>query len=235
MALFVLKPMRKRLRASDDDRRGAAAPVAGVKIAIVGAGSIGGYLGALLAAAGDDVTFIARGANLDAISKQRHESRDARTAAKSSRRSVRVFSKMSEAGPQDAVLLTVKAHQVAAVAGDLHHLCDANTSIVTMQNGIPWWYFQRHGGRYDGHAGRRRGSRRVDRARGRPGTDHRHRGVSRRGARSAGRRAAWSKASASRSVSSTARRRRASRRSPRGSSPRDSRRRSRTTSAPKSG
>jgi 2-dehydropantoate 2-reductase len=65
-------------------------------------------------------------------------------------KNVRVFSKMSEAGAQDAVLLTVKAHQVGAVAGDLHHLCDANTSIVTMQNGIPWWYFQRHGGQYDG-------------------------------------------------------------------------------------
>jgi 2-dehydropantoate 2-reductase len=63
---------------------------------------------------------------------------------------VRVFDKMSEAGVHDTVLLTVKAHQVAAVAGDLHHLCGASTSIVTMQNGIPWWYFQRHGGRYDG-------------------------------------------------------------------------------------
>jgi 2-dehydropantoate 2-reductase len=65
-------------------------------------------------------------------------------------KNVRVFSKMSEAGPHDTVLLTVKAHQVSAVAGDLHHLCDANTSIVTMQNGIPWWYFQRHGGQYEG-------------------------------------------------------------------------------------
>jgi len=65
-------------------------------------------------------------------------------------KNVRVFSKMSEAGPHDTVLLTVKAHQVSAVAGDLHDLCDANTSIVTMQNGIPWWYFQRHGGQYDG-------------------------------------------------------------------------------------
>jgi 2-dehydropantoate 2-reductase len=41
---------------------------------------------------------------------------------------------------------------VGAVAGDLHHLCDANTSIVTMQNGIPWWYFQKHGGQYEGTA-----------------------------------------------------------------------------------
>ena len=120
-----------------------------MKFAIVGAGSIGGYLGALLAAAGDEVTFIARGANLEAISKNGMKvvTEDGRDVIA---QNVRVFNKMSEAGPQDAVLLTVKAHQVGAVAGDLHHLCDANTSIVTMQNGIPWWYFQRLGGQYDG-------------------------------------------------------------------------------------
>jgi 2-dehydropantoate 2-reductase len=120
-----------------------------VRIAVVGAGSIGGYLGGFLAAAGDDVTFIARGANLEAI-----RSRGMKVVAEDGReviaKNVRVFSKMSEAGPHDTVLLTVKAHQVSAVAGDLHDLCDANTSIVTMQNGIPWWYFQRHGGQYDG-------------------------------------------------------------------------------------
>jgi 2-dehydropantoate 2-reductase len=120
-----------------------------VKIAVVGAGSIGGYLGALLAAAGDDVTFIARGRNLDAIGKNGMKviTEDGREVIA---KNVKVFSKMSEAGAQDTVLLTVKAHQVAAVAGDLHHLCDANTSIVTMQNGIPWWYFQKLGGQYDG-------------------------------------------------------------------------------------
>jgi len=120
-----------------------------VKIAIVGAGSIGGYLGGFLAAAGDEVTFIARGANLEAIRANGMKviAEDGReTVAKN----VRVFSKMQEAGVQDTILLTVKAHQVAAVAGDLHHLCGANTSIVTMQNGIPWWYFQKHGGEYEG-------------------------------------------------------------------------------------
>ena len=120
-----------------------------MRIAVVGAGSIGGYLGGFLAAAGDDVTFIARGANLEAI-----RSHGMKVVTEEGReviaKTVRVFSKMSEAGPHDTVLLTVKAHQVSAVAGDLHHLCDANTSIVTMQNGIPWWYFQRHGGPYDG-------------------------------------------------------------------------------------
>jgi 2-dehydropantoate 2-reductase len=120
-----------------------------VKFAVVGAGSIGGYLGGFLAAAGDDVTFIARGANLEAI-----RARGMKVVTEDGRdvivRNVKAFSNMNEAGPQDAVLLTVKAHQVAAVAGDLRHLCHADTSIVTMQNGIPWWYFQRHGGPLDG-------------------------------------------------------------------------------------
>ncbi len=57
---------------------------------------------------------------------------------------------MQEAGPQDVVLLTLKAHQVTAVAADIPHLLHAGTSIVTMQNGIPFWYFQKHGGPYDG-------------------------------------------------------------------------------------
>lgn len=119
-----------------------------MKIAVVGAGAIGGYLGGLLAAAGNDVTYIARGPNLEAIRANGmkvilEDGREVtgRGAA---------FSSMKEAGPHDAVLLTVKAHQVAAVAGDLQYLCRADTSIVTMQNGIPWWYFQRHGGPYDG-------------------------------------------------------------------------------------
>ena len=57
---------------------------------------------------------------------------------------------MSEAGPQDVVLLTVKAHQVSAIAPELGHLFHEQTSVVTMQNGIPWWYFQKHGGQYEG-------------------------------------------------------------------------------------
>jgi 2-dehydropantoate 2-reductase len=57
---------------------------------------------------------------------------------------------MSDAGPQDVVILAVKAHQVNAIADDVRHLCDDATTIVTMQNGIPWWYFQKHGGPYEG-------------------------------------------------------------------------------------
>src|SRR2546426_11046127 len=119
-----------------------------MKIAVVGAGSIGGYLGVLLAAAGEEVTFIARGANLDAIRGRGmkvtlEDGREvsARPAAAGTIR---------EAGTCDVVLLAVKAHQVSAIAPDLHHLLHDRTSIVTMQNGIPWWYFQRHGGEHEG-------------------------------------------------------------------------------------
>ncbi|MEP6619284.1 MAG: 2-dehydropantoate 2-reductase [bacterium] len=120
-----------------------------MRIAIVGAGAIGGYLGGWLAAAGDEVTFIARGANLEAI-----RARGMRVIGEDGKEvlaaGAMACERMSEAGPHDLVLLTVKAHQVAAVAGELHHLCNAETPIVTMQNGIPWWYFHKHGGLHDG-------------------------------------------------------------------------------------
>jgi 2-dehydropantoate 2-reductase len=119
-----------------------------VKIAVVGAGAIGGYVGGWLAAAGEDVTFIARGANLDAIRRDgmRVIAEDgtvvtARTA---------VYERTRDAGPHDFVILAVKAHQVAAIAPDVAALCHDRTAIVTMQNGIPWWYFHEHGGEYEG-------------------------------------------------------------------------------------
>ena len=120
-----------------------------MKIAIVGAGAIGGYVGGWLGAAGEDVTFIARGANLDAIRRggMRVIGEDGAEVIASR---VGAQEKMKDAGPQDVVVLAVKAHQVAAIAGDLHHLCTDATTIVTMQNGIPWWYFHKHGGPYDG-------------------------------------------------------------------------------------
>ena len=119
-----------------------------MRIAIVGAGAIGGYLGGWLAVAGEEVCFIARGPNLDAIRLRgmRVIGEDGAVVTATGR----AYERMSEAGPQDVVFLTVKAHQVAAVAADLAHLCDDRTTIVTMQNGIPWWYFHKHGGQYDG-------------------------------------------------------------------------------------
>jgi 2-dehydropantoate 2-reductase len=120
-----------------------------MKIAVVGAGAIGGYLGGWLAAAGEEVTVIARGPNLAVIRRQGLRVIGEDGAERSAKPS-RACEHPREAGPQDVVLLTVKAHQVAALAPELHHLLQAETAIVTMQNGIPWWYFQKHGGPYDG-------------------------------------------------------------------------------------
>lgn len=119
-----------------------------MRIAVVGAGAIGGYVGGWLGAAGEDVTFIARGANLDAI--RRSGMRVIGEDGLEVLAPVNVYDKMADAGPQDVVILAVKAHQVAAIAGDLHFLCGDSTTIVTMQNGIPWWYFHRSGGPHEG-------------------------------------------------------------------------------------
>ena len=122
-----------------------------MKVAVVGAGAIGGYLGGWLSAAGEDVTFIARGPNLAAIraNGMRVVGEDGSEIVSKDARAVE---RVRDAGKQDVVLLTVKAHQVAAVAEDLKAICHGETSIVTMQNGIPWWYFHKHGGEHEGKA-----------------------------------------------------------------------------------
>ena len=122
-----------------------------MKFAVVGAGAIGGYLGALLAASGEDVTFIARGNNLRAIldNGMRVTLEDGREVIAATARAVL---DCRSAGPHDVVLLTVKAHQIAPIAAELKFLCHEATSIVTMQNGIPWWYFHGVGGAFEGRA-----------------------------------------------------------------------------------
>ncbi|MGV3741455.1 MAG: 2-dehydropantoate 2-reductase [Burkholderiaceae bacterium] len=120
-----------------------------MKIAIVGAGAIGGYVGVKLALAGEDVTCIVRGANLEAIRKNGMklimEDGTEHVAT-----NVKATNNYDEAGPQDIVVLALKAHQVEAVANDLPKLFGPDTMVVTMQNGIPYWYFQKHGGQFEG-------------------------------------------------------------------------------------
>jgi 2-dehydropantoate 2-reductase len=117
-----------------------------MSIAIVGAGAIGGFLGVRLANAGEDVTFIARGANLDAIQANGMRLIE-EDGSEIHAKNLRATKSMEEAGRHDIVLLTVKAHQVGPIAADLHHLIGPDTMVVTMQNGIPWWYFSGgHGG-----------------------------------------------------------------------------------------
>ena len=120
-----------------------------MKIAVVGAGAIGGYLGAKLSIAGEDVTFIARNRNLQAINAHGFKL-ILEDGSQAHAPNVRAVQHPAEAGPQDAVLLTVKAHQVADLLPDLRGLFGPQTLVVTMINGVPWWYFQRLGGAWDG-------------------------------------------------------------------------------------
>jgi 2-dehydropantoate 2-reductase len=120
-----------------------------MKIAIIGAGAIGGLVGVKLALAGEDVTFMVRGANLSAIRAngmklQQHDGTELVA------RNVRATNDYDEAGPQDVVILALKAQQVEAVVADLPKLFGEHTTVITMQNGIPFWYFQKHGGEHDG-------------------------------------------------------------------------------------
>jgi 2-dehydropantoate 2-reductase len=116
-----------------------------MKIAIIGAGAVGGYVGARLALAGEDVTFLARGANLEAV-----RARGIRLLLPDGSEQVAVSVGATDdyavPGPQDLVIVAVKAHQVAAVAGEVPKLLGPATVVVPMQNGIPYWYFHRHGG-----------------------------------------------------------------------------------------
>ena len=122
-----------------------------MKIAIVGAGAIGGYLGAKLSLAGEEVTFIARNRNLAAI--REHGMRLLLPDGTSQHApDVGAVQHPAEAGPHDAVLLTTKAHQLRDLLPDLRALFGPDTIVVPMMNGVPWWYFQRLGGAYDGRA-----------------------------------------------------------------------------------
>jgi 2-dehydropantoate 2-reductase len=120
-----------------------------MRICIVGAGAIGGYLGARLALAREQVTLIARGAHLEAIKRQ---GLTLQMADGSSEVAVPTLATddMSAAGPQDVVIAAVKAHSLPALAPAMRALYGPDTIVVTAQNGIPWWYFRKHGGPYEG-------------------------------------------------------------------------------------
>lgn len=121
-----------------------------MKIAVVGAGAIGGYLGARLSLAGEDVTFIARNKNLAAIKADGFRLQLEDGSEQHATR-VRAVQAMADAGAQDAVLLTLKAHQVREVLPELRALFGPETVVVTMINGLPWWYFHKLAGPYEGH------------------------------------------------------------------------------------
>ncbi len=120
-----------------------------MRICVFGAGAIGGYVGAKLAAKGDaEVSLVARGPHLQAM----HE-RGLKLVAGGGETTVKVLATDNPADlpVQDYVILALKAHSVPGVLDALKPLLGPETAVVTAQNGIPWWYFHRHGGSFDGH------------------------------------------------------------------------------------
>lgn len=120
-----------------------------MKICVVGAGSIGGYLAVQLAEAGHEVTVCARGAHLAAILSRGLEL-IMEDGTRRIARNLRATDSIRDAGIHDLVILAVKAHQVEAIVDELPALFHDDTVLIPMQNGIPWWYFQRHGGEHEG-------------------------------------------------------------------------------------
>jgi len=122
-----------------------------MKICVVGAGAIGGLLAVRLAEAGEQVTVIDRGAQLQAIQRSGLKLLMA-DGSEHHVRSIDAKASMRDAGPQDVVILAVKTHILPTIAPELASLLGRHTIVVPMQNGLPWWYFQKHGGEYDGRS-----------------------------------------------------------------------------------
>ena len=119
-----------------------------MKLCVVGAGAIGGYLAVRLASVVEEVSVVIRGANLQAV-----RSAGMKLVMDDGTEQVarlRATDRMAELGVQDLVILGMKAHQVAPVVPELGALIGPQTLVITTQNGIPWWYFFKHGGPHDG-------------------------------------------------------------------------------------
>lgn len=119
-----------------------------MKICIFGAGAIGGYLAAkLVQAGGADVSIVARGPHLAAVQSNglTLEEEGVSTTVP-----VRAVQDAAELGPQDYVIVTLKAHSVPGVVGAMQPLIGAGTTIVSGVNGVPWWYFHKLGGPHEG-------------------------------------------------------------------------------------
>ena len=116
-----------------------------MKICVVGAGAIGGYLAVRLAHAGHAVSAIARGPHLAAIRANGLKLVEGEQELVAD---LEATDRIADLDTQDVVLLALKAHQITAVVDDLPVLLGTDTILVTLQNGIPWWYFQKLGGPY---------------------------------------------------------------------------------------
>ncbi len=118
-----------------------------MKLCVAGAGAIGGFLAVRLAKVCEQVSVVIRGANLAAV---RAHGMKLLIDGREEVAQLRATDHMAELGVQDVVILGMKAHQVAPVVPELAALIGPQTLVVTAQNGIPWWYFFKHGGPYEG-------------------------------------------------------------------------------------
>ncbi|WP_270936034.1 ketopantoate reductase family protein [Falsiroseomonas oryzae] len=118
-----------------------------MRIAVYGAGAIGGHIAARLARGGAEVSLVVRGAHLAAI-RANGLTVHAHDGTHHSR--PRASDDPAELGPQDAVIVTVKSPALPSVAAGIAPLLRADTPVAFVMNGIPWWYFDRHGGPHDG-------------------------------------------------------------------------------------
>src|ERR1700744_5800644 len=118
-----------------------------MKICIYGAGAIGGYLGVQLARTDADVSLVARGAHLAAM-----RDNGLKLLIGDEERVVRprCTDNPAELGAQDFVIICLKAHSITGVLTQMQPLLGPNTRIVTAVNGIPYWYFHKHGGAHEG-------------------------------------------------------------------------------------
>jgi 2-dehydropantoate 2-reductase len=122
-----------------------------MKICIIGAGAIGGMLGAKLAIAGNDVTFVEPNrAHAEAIERNGLRVVDYHGELSHVARNVKVTPDVASPGPQDLVVIAVKAQLIPTVARTMKPLLGPSTIVMTVQNGIPWWYFQKLEGPYQG-------------------------------------------------------------------------------------
>jgi 2-dehydropantoate 2-reductase len=118
-----------------------------VRLCVFGAGAIGGWLAGVLAESDAQVSVIARGPHLAAI---RADGLTVELASRTIRAKLAASDQPAELGPQDAVIVTVKAPSLPAVAAAIAPLLGPETSVAFVMNGIPWWYFQAHGGPLEG-------------------------------------------------------------------------------------
>ena len=119
-----------------------------MKICVFGAGAIGGYMGVKLAQAGADVSLVARGPHLAAMQANGLTLIEEDGAPQTVQ--VTASDNPADLGPQDYVIVTLKAHSVPAVVPKMQPLIGPNTTIVSGVNGVPWWYFHKIGGALEG-------------------------------------------------------------------------------------